>query len=397
MFVVFISKVKSQEIKIKNIKETNDEMIKKNNKINDRKKKEINDYKKFLNLTDRPKKLNDPLIEKEKKLILNKYSKNIGFNVKSGLNIYLDMKFSFGNQLLVFNKLIFYCEIIRCKKIILQKHNNIYINHTLHDKKYNITIEVSKKDDNNFGKFDMDFEFDNGVVDEANVIVDEADNKEYQYLNQLDSYFYYNIYNFRLENKFYIFKKEILKNLPKIKTNKNDLYIHIRGSDIFKNKNPDFAPDYAQPPLCFYQKIINTFKFRKIIIISKDKENPVIDELLTRYKNIMYKSNSIEKDISYLSYAYNIVGSISSFLISIIKLNNNLKYFWEYDRYPISLGNPHLHHSLYNYKRKYTIFKMKPSKVYDDKMIIWEDSEEQLRIMLNDICPYNFTIVKPNL
>ena len=89
----------------------------------------------------------------------------------------------------------------------------------------------------------MDSEFDNDVVDEANVIVDEADNKEYQYLNQLDSYFYYNIYNFRLENKFYIFKKEILKNLPKIKTNKNDLYIHIRGSDIFKNKNPYFAPD----------------------------------------------------------------------------------------------------------------------------------------------------------
>ena len=113
----------------------------------------------------------------------------------------------------------------------------------------------------------MDFEFDNDVVDEANVIVDEADNKEYQYLNQLDSYFYYNIYNFRLENKFYIFKKEILKNLPKIKTNKNDLYIHIRGSDIFKNKNPYFAPDYAQPPFCFYQKILNTFKFRKIIII----------------------------------------------------------------------------------------------------------------------------------
>lgn len=40
---------------------------------------------------------------------------------------------------------------------------------------------------------------------------------------------------------------------------------------------------------------------------------------------------------------------------------------------------------------------MKLSKVYDDKMIIWEDSDEQLRIMLNDICQYNFTIVKPNL
>ena len=59
-----------------------------------------------------------------------------GNNLNNGINrdgedkninkdmIYLDMKYHFGNQLLIFNKLIFYCEIIGCKKIILEKLQN---------------------------------------------------------------------------------------------------------------------------------------------------------------------------------------------------------------------------------------------------------------------------------
>lgn len=217
------------------------------------------------------------------------------------------------------------------------------------------------------------------------------------YLNQLDSCFYFTAYNIRVQNKFHIFKNEILKNLPKIKINKEDLYIHIRGSDIFQNRNPDYAPDYGQPPLCFYKKILKAFKFRKVYIISSDKENPVINELLNKNKNIIFRFNTIDIDIASLAYAYNIVGSISSFLISIIKLNNNLKNFWEYDRYLVRLGIPHLHHSLYNFTRKYTIYRMKPSKIYKNQMIIWQGSNDQLKIMLNDTCPNDFTIIKPNI
>ena len=392
IFIASISKIKNKEIKMQNINEEISEKKIKNDMINERKAKEINDYEKFKTLKEKPKNMNDPLIKEEKNSILKKYSDNIGTVLNNGLSIYLDMKFNFGNQLLVLNKLIFYCEIIGCKKIIIQKNNNIYIKNTIYDKKYNITIELSERDND----FYLD-NLDDNAFDEGKIKVDKEYYNDYQCLTFLDPYFYYNTYTFRIENKFYIFKKEILRNLPKIKTNKNDLYIHIRGSDIFQNKNPHYAPDYAQPPLCFYQKILNNYKYRKIFIISADKENPVIDALLKAYKNIIYKSNSsLEKDIASLAYAYNIVGSISSFLISTIKLNDNLKYFWEYDRYPTSLGNQHLHHSLYDFERSYTILKMLPSKIYNKEMIIWEGSDEQLRIMMNDTCTHNFIIVKPN-
>ena len=216
-------------------------------------------------------------------------------------------------------------------------------------------------------------------------------------ITDLDPDFYNTIFNLKIENRFNIFKKEILKNLPKVKTNKNDLYIHIRGGDIFKNRNPSFAPDYAQPPLCFYRKVINNNNFRKIIIISEDTENPVINKLIKENNNIIYKPHSKKKDIAYLAYAYNIIGSISSFLISIIKLNNKLKYFWEYNIYLTSLKVPHMHHSIYNFTRNYTIFRMEPSEKYKNEMIIWEDSDDQLNFMINETCTNDFTIIKPNI
>ena len=39
---------------------------------------------------------------------------------------------------------------------------------------------------------------------------------------------------------------------------------------------------------------------------------------------------------------------------------------------------------------------MEPSELYKNKMIIWKCSEEQIRIMLSDECPNDFTIIEPN-
>ena len=404
----------------------NNKEIKNNMTIKERKELEREEYKQFLNTKIMPKDKNSPLIEKEKKDILKKFSENMMENIVPNMTIYLDMKFNFGNQLLILNKLIFYCEIIGCKKIILERMNNLYIENTIYDKEYNIEIEVNDMvDENSMDKaednfvhdenFNFNDEYDNDgdnqnninqniiISNDHNNINKKDDNKDEKkkekiyYLSKLDNCFYFTTYNIRVENKFHIFKNEILKNLPKIKINKEDLYIHIRGSDIFQNRNPDYAPDYGQPPLCFYKKILKAFKFRKVYIISSDKENPVINELLNKNKNIIFRFNTIDIDIASLAYAYNIVGSISSFLISIIKLNNNLKNFWEYDRYLVRLGIPHLHHSLYNFTRKYTIYRMKPSKIYKNQMIIWQGSNDQLKIMLNDTCPNDFTIIKPNI
>ena len=123
----------------------------------------------------------------------------------------------------------------------------------------------------------------------------------------------------------------------------------------------------------------------------------IIDNLMKKYNNITYNNNTLEIDIAYLSYAYNLVGSMSSFLIATLNLNDNLRFFWEYDRYPLKEAALHLHHSVYNYKRKYYIMKMKPSEIYEKTMRVWSNSDEQIKLMLEDTCPYGFTRVKRNI
>ena len=337
--------------------------------IEHKKKQDLDDLKKYDKLIDMPKNRNDPLIEKERNIILNSYFFTTN---KTDIVIYFDMGFPFGNQIAAFNKMLFYCEIIKCKKIKLMEDNKMYINHTLYDKDYNITIEIA------------DF----------NYFLAEHD-----YITNLSPNFFFDFFNFKVENRLDIIKQEIVNNLPKVKLHKKDLIIHFRSSDIFQHKDdPIHAPDYAQPPLCFYEMILNKFNFSNIYIISVDDVyNPVIKILRTKFPKIIYNENPLEIDISYLVRGYNIVGSISSFLISSIKLNDNLKFFWEYDRYPMCSKMYHSHHSIFNIKRNYTIYLMEPSEIYKNQMIVWKGSDDQIKIMLNDTCPYDFKIVPPNV
>ena len=105
----------------------------------------------------------------------------------------------------------------------------------------------------------------------------------------------------------------------------------------------------------------------------------------------------MRQDASKLVYAYNIVTSISSFATSLIKLNDNLKYLWEYDIYHTPTRFNHLHYSISNFKRKYTIYKMAPSTIYKETMYRWGGTKEQLDLMINDTCPNDFEIIKPNI
>ena len=105
----------------------------------------------------------------------------------------------------------------------------------------------------------------------------------------------------------------------------------------------------------------------------------------------------MEIDLSYIVRGYNIVGSISSFLIESIKLNDNLKFLWEYDRYPMCSKLFNSHYSIFNFNRKFSVYLMEPSDIYKNKMIIWKDSDEQIEIMMNDKCPNDFKLVLPNI
>ena len=128
-----------------------------------------------------------------------------------------------------------------------------------------------------------------------------------------------------------------------------------------------------------------------------DKRNIILDSLIKKHKDIIFKQNDDIIDISLLAHAFNIVSSMSSFLISTIKLNDNLKNFWEYDIACLSEKFLFLHHDLYKFDIKYNIYTMKSSDIYANEMFIWKNSENQRKLMLEDTCPYDFVLTKPNI
>ena len=257
-----------------------------------------------------PKNSNDSLILKEKDDFLSQIREQFKKNISSIEILYLIGKIRFGNLLISLNNVIFMCEIVGCKKIFLEGDEFLIKNKIFHPK-YNMSIEPIYSREN---------------LPNNTLIMDAA-------------YFYYYRKHLKPENDFYVFKAEILNNLPKIETNSNDLYIHIRSGDVFENP-PKIG--YSQPPLCFYQKILREFKFRKIYIISEDKKNPIINFLLREFDNIIYNKNNLYLDISYLANAYNIVSSKSSFIITLIKINDKLRFLWEFDLYRLSERFLHL-------------------------------------------------------
>ena len=163
-----------------------------------------------------------------------------------------------------------------------------------------------------------------------------------------------------------IIRNEVMKNIPKYNAGQNNLYINIRSGDVFATV---INPNYAQPPLCFYQKIINENNFEKIFIMSNGHENPVVDELLKLYPKIKYIHGSLVEDISVIIYAYNFVMPISTFPMTLLNLNYNLQNLYIYELFNYQFSN-------INYK----IHKMKPSYRYNNIMKgKWKNTKEQLQ------------------
>jgi len=266
-----------------------------------------------------------------------------------------------GNNLASLNRLIFYCEIIGCKNIILDKKKFWFIKNKIILPGNNITILVKKNKYKNFN---------------------------YIYNTKI---LYFSILNIKPEIKIHLLRNEIMKNLIKIKTLKTHLYIHIRSGDIFR-KTPN--GHYAQPPLCFYQLILNQNKFKKIYLISENNKNPIISKLLNQYSNIIYRTNTLLIDMSYLISAYNIVASISSFLTSIIQLNNNLKLLWDYNIYHMSEKILHNHYDLFKYpNNNFIVYRMEPSFKYKNIMFKWKNNKKQRKLMIKEKCNGFFSII----
>lgn len=327
-----------------------------------------NDYlDKFLTLKKYPSEANSILINKEKKNILHFISKNINKKIYNIKTIFFTNNFRFGNFLVSLNKIIFYCEIIGCRKIILDKKKAFILKNKVHIKKLNITISV------------INFKF-----------------KKILNLFYSKDSILYSMFIFKPEIRLNLIRNEIIKNLIKVKTSINDLYIHIRSGDIFKKKK--LNKYYSQPPLCFYQKILNNYKYEQVYIISAEENNPVIPKLIKEYPNINFRYNSIIYDISILINAFNIVNSISSFLNLILQFNYKIKFLWDYNIYQISEKIILYHYDLYKFPHiNFTIFRMEPSLNYKKEMFKWKNNKKQKKLMIKEKCNNYFNIINKEI
>ena len=184
--------------------------------------------------------------------------------------------------------------------------------------KHNIKINVKKL---NFFDLSVIEKYFN-KYDNSEII---TDNNDFFYRSRLP--FSSDIFEQNIEERNKILQKAFLiNNINKLP--ENDILIHIRSGDIFSSKP---HPIYVPPPLSYYTKEIDKYKYEKIHIICEDTINPVVNELLNLYKNAVHEKNSLEKDIRIILGATNIIFSVGSFIPSLMLLSNNNKYLYGKD------------------------------------------------------------------
>ena len=252
-------------------------------------------------------------------------------------NIYILDTFNFGNQIVAFNNLINYCEILGIKNIYLNSESNWYIKNDINNNKIHISLLSQDKI--------------------------QCSSQE-TYYGQLYPDFY-NLIIFKPKRRSLILKDEIKNNLPKIKINKEDLYIYIRAGDSFKSHGNEY-------------------------IISVDDKSPIIGKLLIDYPYIKHQLNSLDNDIAILINAHNLVNAVSSFTQATISFNDNLINLFEYEVYKIEASLLDFHYDIDKLNKKFNIYRMKPSERYFRKMYRWLNTEEQRNLLFKEKCINDF-------
>ncbi len=373
LFPKFFSKQKQKEhtnITLYKTKIINDYLFSIPQKYENYKKLEKSRLENYFSLKNLPKNSNDSTTQQIKSKLLSQINQHTRGKDFSKVNsVFLTYPINFGNTMVMVNNIMYYSEVFGIKNIYFHKRYNWYINNNITTEKFNIS-----------------------VISSNNINCKARDTVCFSLNDVLLFFFLYSPELIKPKIRINLLKDEIRRNLPYVDIDQNDLIIHIRSGAIFRY---DFNQFYSQPPLCFYQKIVHNFKFKNIIIVAENNNNPVIHYLIKEFPNIIYKKNSLGRDISYLSNAYNLVGSISSFSTTVIKFNDNLKNYWDYDLYRKSEKFCHLHHEYFDFNKKFTTYRMIPSDNYKNEMFVWSNDPLKIKLMIEEKCNNNFKKIKP--
>ncbi|MGB5134432.1 MAG: hypothetical protein WBN89_04580 [Prochlorococcaceae cyanobacterium] len=122
---------------------------------------------------------------------------------------------------------------------------------------------------------------------------------------------------------------------------KTDLLIYIRSGDVFSNPTPH--PSYGQPPLAFYQRVVQLRHWHTIRVVHEDRGNPVIEALLAWLPNhcrrVIPVSGDLEDDLNVLLRTRHLVSGRGTFCGSVSCLSRRLRRVYSFDRPFNAWGN----------------------------------------------------------
>ena len=338
LFPKFFSKQKQKQhtnITLYKTKIINDYLFSIPQKYENYKKLEKSRLENYFSLKNLPKNSNDSTTQQIKSKLLSQINQHTRGKDFSKVNsVFLTYPINFGNTMVMVNNIMYYSEVFGIKNIYFHKRYNWFLNNNITTEKFNIS-----------------------VISSNNINCKARDTVCFSLNDVLLFFFLYSPELIKPKIRINLLKDEIRRNLPYVDIDQNDLIIHIRSGAIFRY--------------------------------------PVIHYLIKEFPNIIYKKNSLGRDISYLSKAYNLVGSISSFSTTVIKFNDNLKNYWDYDIYRKSEKFCHLHHEYFDFNKKFTTYRMIPSDNYKNEMFVWSNDPLKIKLMIEEKCNNNFKKIKP--
>lgn len=152
------------------------------------------------------------------------------------------------------------------------------------------------------------------------------------------------------------------------------LVIHLRSGDVFR---PDPHPQYGQPPLSFYTKILDHRDWENVTLVRQDATHPLesalASEIARRGIELQLRSGSFDEDLNFLLSASTLVSSLGTFVPAVVGLSKNIKSLYEFEA-------PH------RVARSVSTWRVtdEPGD-YRSQLLSqnWEGSKEQIDLMLN--------------
>jgi hypothetical protein len=120
---------------------------------------------------------------------------------------------------------------------------------------------------------------------------------------------------------------------PDPRVNRDDLILHFRADDIFKEQPPH--PKYGQPPLSYYLAAVEREQPARVWLVFEDYSNPCVEAAEAALRacgvKVLMQSGTLEEDLRVLLSASQLVGSRCSFADAIAYLSERLQraHFFE--------------------------------------------------------------------